>query len=78
MIRIKAGSKINSGEWTVSRLAGLVSWDGCSIMGLLLEYIDNKGTLADLLYEETSKASRQQWIRQIQDTIGRLHAIDVT
>lgn len=47
-------------------------------MGLLLEYIDNKGTLADLLYEETSKASRQQWIRQIQDTIGRLHAIDVT
>ena len=46
-------------------------------MGLLFEFIDHEGTLDRKVRKGASDAGRRRWAGQIQDTVQRLHAMDV-
>lgn len=66
-----------SGKLRTSRISGLVLWDNADfIMGLLIQYIPHRGTLD----EETGTAScgeKEKWVGQIDETVKRLHAMDI-
>ena len=57
----------------VSRIAGLVNWDGDEslLMGMLLERIDGM-TLHEAMLD-ASVAERLRWMDRIEETIKRLH-----
>ena len=46
-------------------------------MGLLLEFIDHTGKLLEHVRNGASERLRQKWARQIEETMARLHDIDV-
>ncbi|PWY93935.1 hypothetical protein BO94DRAFT_509921 [Aspergillus sclerotioniger CBS 115572] len=51
--------------------------DSTNISGILLEYIEHRGTLADIDMDDTPWHVREKWIEQFQSMIGRLHAAGI-
>lgn len=53
-------------------------WPGTRLVGLLLTYIENKGTLSDLApWSDCTNEDRSRWARQIRQSIERLHEADI-
>lgn len=61
-------------QYIVSSSVG-ASGDGCSIIGMLLDYIDGD-TLSTKLVE-SSVQSRQKWMNQIEHTVEKLHSVGI-
>jgi serine/threonine protein kinase len=53
-------------------------YPGMGLIGLLLTYIDNKGTLTDVApWPDCTDEDRFRWLRQIRDSVEYLHAAGV-
>ncbi|KAI0452436.1 hypothetical protein F5B21DRAFT_526861 [Xylaria acuta] len=51
---------------------------GTRLVGLLLTYIENKGTMEDLApWSDCTNEERARWLRQISDSVQSLHAAGV-
>lgn len=51
---------------------------GTRLVGLLLTYVENKGTLEDLApWSDCTEEDRLRWSQQIFDSVRSLHAADV-
>lgn len=71
---LRLRSDIFPDDMRVSRLGGLVlSSDGGSVLGLLVEYICDSKTL-DEAVEGSEAEERGEWMRQLRDTVEQLHA----
>lgn len=53
-------------------------WPGTRLVGLLLTYIENKGTLSALApWSDCTNEDRSRWARQIRETVERLHELGI-
>jgi hypothetical protein len=61
------------------KLLGLVVDDDGVVIGVLEEFIANKGKLSDVVKNEAgaSEERRAKWVKQIRDAVALLHEIDV-
>ncbi|KAI8953091.1 hypothetical protein F4801DRAFT_538420 [Xylaria longipes] len=54
------------------------NWPGTRLVGLLLTFIENKGTMKDLApWSDCTNEERARWSRQIRDSVQCLHAAGV-
>jgi serine/threonine protein kinase len=49
-----------------------------SVMGLLLKYVEHRGSLVPELYKGAPEAIHSRWADQIKDTVQNLHAMNIT
>ncbi len=63
----------------VIRLLGIVQGDNDAVMGLLLTYVnhDEHGLLEYSLQDSTPLHLKEQWARQIRETVAELHAAGI-
>jgi len=61
------------------KLLGLVIDDDGVVIGILEEFIPNKGRLSDVVKNEAtvSEERRAKWVKQIRKAVALLHEIDV-
>ncbi|KAL2073758.1 hypothetical protein VTL71DRAFT_11084 [Oculimacula yallundae] len=61
------------------KLLGLVVDDDGAVIGILEKFIENKGTLSDIIKsdEGLSEERRAKWAKQIREAVALLHEIDV-
>jgi tRNA A-37 threonylcarbamoyl transferase component Bud32 len=69
----------SGGSISAPKLLGLVVDDAGVVLGILEEFIANKGRLSDVIKNEAeiSEERRAKWVKQIRKAVALLHEIDV-